>query len=247
MKKYIVVSLVILAIGCKKEAAPANDATVFSASGDIATTLESFRLQLGNLNTSPGATGGRREINWDGVPDSLNGIKLPNDFFNPTAAGSPTGRQRGLVYAGLNDAMVSKTGFAEVNTNAASAFSAFSGSKTFAVVNALEWPVEFKVAGQNMAAGVKGFGLVAADVDKANSTFAEFFNGSTSLGKYYFPVRSGSSPFSFVGVYFTSATITKVMIGHEGRLSDGQKDVSDGGSKDLVVFDDFIYSEPVAQ
>lgn len=245
MKKYIFAALVILAAGCKKEAV--SDATIFSANGDISSTLESFRLQLGNLNTAPGASGGRREVNWDGVPDSISGIKLPNDFFNPTAAGAPTGRQRGLVYAGLNDAMVSKTGFAEVNANAASDFAAFSGSKTFAVVNANEWPVEFKVAGQTTAAGVKGFGLIAADVDKANSTYAEFFNGSTSLVKYYFPVRTSGSAFSFLGVSFAKATITKVTIGHEGRLSDGEKDVSNGGSKDLVVFDDFVYSEPVAQ
>lgn len=243
---YIFLAAVVLA-ACKKGQGPANGILVFSANGDISGTLESFRLRLGNLNTAPGATGGRREVNWDGVPDSLSGIKLPNDFFNPTAAGAPTGRQRGLVYAGLNDAMVSKTGFTEVNALAASDFAAFSGSKTFAVVNANEWPVEFKVAGQATSAGVKGFGLIAADVDKANSSYAEFFNGSTSLGKYYFPVRTAGSAFSFLGVYFTQATITKVNIGHEGRLSDGEKDISSGGSKDLVVFDDFVYSEPVAQ
>jgi hypothetical protein len=248
MKKLLyIVSMGLALTACKKESTTADDVTVFSAGGDITASLDAFRTRLGNLNSLPGATGGRREVNWDGVPDSLNGLKLPNDFFNPTGAGAPAGRQRGLLYAGLSDAMVSKTGFAEVNANVAGAFSPFSGTKSFAVVNANEWPVEFRVAGQNTVAGVQAFGLVAVDVDKPNSTYIEFFSGNTSLLKSYFPVRSGSSAFSFVGVYFKNDFITKVVIGHEGRLSDGGKDMSDGGSNDLVVFDDFVYSEPVAR
>jgi hypothetical protein len=248
MKKSFYILLVAASFtACKKETGPDGNVTVFSAGGDITVVMDAFRSQLGSLNTAPGATGGRREVNWDGVPDSLNGIKLPNDFFNPTGAGAPTARQRGLLYAGPSDAMVSQTGFAEINAQAASAFGSFSGTKTFAVVNATEWPVEFRVAGQNTLAGVKGFGLVAADVDKPNTTYVEFFNGGRSLGKYYFPVRNGSSAFSFVGVYFANDLITQATIGHEGRLSDGGKDISEGGTKDLVVFDDFIYGEPVAR
>ena len=57
-----------------------------------------------------------------------------------------------------------------------------------------------------------------------------------------------SSHFSFLGVRFNkSERITKVTVTHDGFLEEGTKDVSEGGARDLVVLDDFIYSEPVAQ
>jgi hypothetical protein len=247
MKQIFYLLLVVLATGCKKEDNPVSDAVIFSAGADITIKMDEFRSQLGVLNTTTGVTGGRREINWDGVPDSMTGIKLAGDFFNPVFAGAPAGRQRGLVYAGTSDAMVSKNNFSEVNANTATAFTSFSGNKSFAVVNAALWPVEFAVAGQTTPATIKGFGIVVADADKSNSTFLEFFNGSRSLGKYYVPAHTSGRNFSFLGVYFKNELVTLVEIGHEGRLIDGNKDITDGGSKDLVVFDDFIYSEPVAK
>jgi hypothetical protein len=247
MKKCFYLLLLVLATGCKKDTEKDNPVIIFSASGDITAKANEFRSQLGVLNTTPGVTGGRREINWDGVPDSLTGIKLAPDFFNATNPGAPASRQRGLVYAGTSDAMVSKTNFTEVNASAAPSFSAFSGNKTFAVVNSSLWPVEFTVPGQNTLATVKGFGLVVVDADKDNSTFLEFFNEDRSLGVYYVPAHTGSSNFSFLGVYFKNEVITMVKIGHEGRLADGEKDISNGGNKDLVVFDDFIYSEPAVK
>jgi hypothetical protein len=247
MKKITYLLLAVLATGCKKEKDPESDVVVFSAGADITIKMDEFRSQLGVLNTTTGVTGGRREINWDGVPDSLTGIKLAGDFFNPVSPGAPVGRQRGLVYAGVSDAMVSKNNFSEINAAAAPAFAAFSGNKSFAVVNAALWPVEFAIAGKTTAATIKGFGIVVADVDKSNSTYLEFYNGNRSLGKYYVPAHTSGSNFSFLGVYFKNELVTMVEIAHEGRLIDGGKDITDGGSKDLVVFDDFIYSEPAAK
>ena len=217
---------------------------VFSANGDINAELNRFRTQLGVLNTTPGHASGRREINWDGVPDAFTGVPIPGDFFNATAAGSPVERQRGLVYGGEADAFVSKTSFAEVNAQAAGEFTNFSGNKSFAVVNATVWPVEFRVAGQPTVAAIQGFGAVFTDVDKSQSAFVECFAGTQSLGKYYVPVQQAASRFSFLGIWYPQQKITRVVIGHEGKLSDGQKDITQGGNNDLVVLDDFIYSEP---
>lgn len=233
--------------GCSKEKQQAVNAVVFSATGDVNTKLNEFRNQLGTLNTTIGQTTGRREVNWDGVPDSLMGLQLPSDFFNPVGTFAPVSRQRGLLYAGTGNAVVSKTNFAEINMLAASEFASFSGSKTFAVTNSNLWPVEFAVAGTNLEATIKGFGLIASDVDKANSTFLEFFEGSKSLGVYYIPVHDNTNSFSFLGVYFPDNKITQVKVGHEGVLAAGDKDITQGGGKDLIILDDFIYSEPVAK
>lgn len=237
---------ILIITGCTKEKQQ-DEPVVFSAAGNINEKLNAFRNTLGTENFTTGQTTGRREINWDGVPDNMTGIKLPNDFFNPTETSSPESRKRGLLYAASSDAMVSKTSFAEVNTEAASEFSPFSGNKSFAVVNALEWPVEFRVSGTNTAATIKGMGIVFSDVDKANSTFIEFFEDNTSLGKYYAAPHDPSGTYSFLGVYFPNGKITSVKVGHEGMLASGEKDITQGGNKDLVVLDDFIYSEPLAR
>ena len=62
---------------------------VVSGSGDITPKLNEFRNLLGStLNTTRGHMEGRREINWDGVPDMFATQKIPFDFFNPVADGS---------------------------------------------------------------------------------------------------------------------------------------------------------------
>src|SRR5881275_2848402 len=83
----------------------------FSSSGAnpaaIQTTVDAFRTQLGTLNANVAGSfsSGRREINWDGVPDALSAPNnLPANFFN---VNSP----RGVVFS------TSGTGF-QVSGNA---------------------------------------------------------------------------------------------------------------------------------
>jgi hypothetical protein len=48
-------------------------------------------------------------------------------------------------------------------------------------------------------------------------------------------------------VFFPDEKVTRVRItAGNGALATGVKDVTDGGSKDLVVYDDFFYNEPLA-
>jgi hypothetical protein len=240
--------LIIVLVSCKKEK-DEKLPQVFKATGDINATVNDFRNVLGNLNTTPGATSGRREINWDGVPDSLVGVALPDDFFNPTAAGAPVARQRGLIYAaGAGEFQVSNNNFRNIDPASAGELSAYSGAKTFANISTNLWPITFQVAGQTAAAFSKGVGIVFSDVDLPSSTSLEFFEGEKSLGKFYAPPHNASGNFSFLGVYFPgNERITKVEVKHDGILSDGQKDISTGGQHDLVIFDDFIYGEPQKQ
>lgn len=241
--------MIILTSCSKGEVKNQPPPTVFSAAGDITGALNEFRAALGNLNTLPGATSGRREINWDGVPDALVGKALDNNFFNATEPGAPVGRQRGLVYgSNSGEFQVSSTNFANVDPSASAEFSTFSGDKTFANVNTNLWPATFQVPGQTTPAFTKGVGIVFSDVDLSNSTSLEFFEGEKSLGKFFVAPHNATSSFSFLGVYFPgNERVTKIEVKHDGILADGQKDISAGGPNDLVILDDFIYGEPKTQ
>jgi hypothetical protein len=242
MQRTYLAILALILFSCKKEDDEIR-LTVYKGAGDITATMNDFRTALGNLNTSPGATSGRREINWDTVADSLLNKTLPADFFNPTTANAPIARQRGLLYEG-GAVQVSNNGFADINNEASSEFSSFSGTKSFANVTANKWEIGFEVAGQTTAASVSGFGMVFTDVDKDNTTSLEFFDGVSSIGKFFVPPHNATNPYSFLGVYFHNKKITKVSISHQGTLSNGGKDISQGGTNDLVVMDDVIYGEP---
>ena len=96
MKSVFAIALaaLILSLPTITVAAP----VVFEASGasptDIQATVNTFRAFLGVLNPNvPGSfPDGRREINWDGVPDAFSAPNnLPANFFN---ANSP----RGVVF-----------------------------------------------------------------------------------------------------------------------------------------------------
>jgi hypothetical protein len=232
-------------ISCKKQDKDEQiRTTVYKAAGDITETLSEFKAALGNLNTAPGAVGGRREINWDGVSEEFVNKPLPNDFFNTPGGSVSASRQRGLVYS-TGTFQVSNNHFADVNAAAAPELIAFSGDKAFANVSSKMWDIGFEMAGQTAAASVKGFGLVFSDVDVENSTSLEFFNGDQSLGSYFAPVPDAATKFSFLGVYFPDHTVTRIRVAHQGILSSGEKDITQGGTHDLIILDDFIYSEPV--
>jgi hypothetical protein len=233
---------------CEKE----NDQpfTVVTATGNISAKVDEFRQLLGSqLNTTPGVTGGRREIDWDGIPAHLLSTPLPSNFFNPVEAGAPPSRQRGLVYSSVSDNfLVSKSNFSEVNSEASGQFGPFSGEQTFSNISSNLWDVGFEVAGQPIAASVRGFGLVFSDVDLPDDSFLEFFDGNKSLGRFYLPPHDATSSFSFLGVYFKNDRITRVRVSHgNGTLNSGEKDISNGGTKDLVILDDFLYDEPISR
>lgn len=244
---FIFITLCSLSCDKEKEDNPVQPVVV-RGSGSIADKVDSFRQLLGGpVNTSPVAAGGRREINWDAVPEELLDKPLPEDFFNPTAPGSPAARQRGITYASASGTfMVSASGFASVNAVAAASFQPFSGQNNFANTTAPQWQIKIKVPGRTEAAAVQGFGAVFSDVDLDSSTSLEFFNGAKSLGKFFVPTRTAESSLSFLGVYFKDGErITEITVSHQGFLAEGQQDISDGGPKDLVVLDDFLYSEPI--
>lgn len=233
---------------------PVINATVFSAAGDsasIVAKLNELRVVLGEpLNTTPNQTAGRREVNWDAVPASLtNNNSFPFDFFNNTDPNGPNGRKRGLVLANTGTAFrIDSTDFSDLEPTYANQFEVFSKKRLFVYIGSNITEVSFKVPGTNTDASVKGFGVIFSDVDNASSTYIEFFNGNKSLGVFKAPAASGAGKFSLLGVNFPTEKITRAKItAGNGLLAKNIKDLTDGGDKDLVVMDDFLYSEPVTQ
>ncbi|MBC7829836.1 MAG: hypothetical protein H7122_18975 [Chitinophagaceae bacterium] len=227
---------------------PEIKSVVVKGSGDISAQLTEFRTLLGDpVNGTPGQTTGRREVNWDGVPANLtNNNNFPFDFFNATDPAIANGRKRGLVMNNGTNFRVDTTAFSEVDPSYATQFKAFSPKRAFNYMTNTVSTAFFKVPGTNTDAFIKGFGVIFSDVDDANSTTLEFFNGDKSLGVFKAPVRTDENGFSFLGVQFPEEKVTKVKItSGNGLLGAGIKDISAGGAKDLVVMDDFFYNEPL--
>lgn len=221
--------------------------------------VDQFRADLGGANNGVGGsfTSGRREINWDGVPDgSSEPNNLPLDFFN---VNSP----RGVIFnaiedatgAALNQFAVSSTTasgvpvrFGNINANYSTIFTTFSAQRLFTVRNTHIMEVNFVIPGTNTPATVSGFGVVFCDVDSATG-------GNRSLIRVYGvdgrQLSAASAPvldngLSFVGISFNAGErIARVVIeSGNAPLSATNNDGVNG--VDVVAMDDFIYGEPRA-
>jgi len=254
-------SAVLLFAGCTKDRTANNsgypqppvtvNSVVEASSGDslgVVSKINDFRELAGDpVNTAPGAETGRREVNWDAVPPAFtNANNFPFDFFGGSDAALPNGRKRGLILQNTGTSFrVDSTSFSDIDASYSAQFEAFSKKRLFVYLGNNVTEVTFKVPGTTTDAFVKSFGVVFTDVDQANSTSIEYFNRDRSLGVFNVPVRTVNGSFSFLGVTFPDEKVTRVRItSGNGVLGAGIKDISDGGTKDLVAMDDFIYDEP---
>ena len=216
-------------------------------SAAIQASVDAFRIGLGALNPNVvGSAGsGRREINWDGVPDSLSAPNnLPANFFN---VNSPRGTVFSTPGSGFQVSATAASGtpieFGNINSSYTSLFAPFSAQRLFTAIGSNVTDVSFFVPGTTVAASVSGFGAVFTDVDLANVSSLTFFDGSNVLlGTFFVPATAGNEGLSFLGVRFTEERIGRVRItaGNQGL---GGLEV---GGADLVAMDDFIYGEPIA-
>jgi hypothetical protein len=227
--------------------------TVFSAAGgapsDIQPTVDLFRSTLGNLN--PNAVGsfgsGRREINWDGVPDAFAAPNnFPANFFNMN---SPRGAVFSTPGTGFQVSANAASGvpveFGNINASYPGLFETFSPQRLFAALGSNVFDVNFFVPGSNTPALTRGFGAVFTDVDLPDVTSMQFFGANDQLlGTFLVPPASSFAPnetLSFLGVDFGLPTIAMVRI-IAGSAAFGP---SEAGPIDLVALDDFVYGEPV--
>ena len=224
-----------------------HDARIVSATGDITAAVTEYRTLLGALNPNVAGEqpGGRREINWDGVPAAFtNNDLFPGNFFN---VNSP----RGVVFTTDGSGFrISSNGYVDVNAAYAGEFNVFSPPKLFVARGSTTTDVQFFVAGSNTPAMVTGFGSVFADVGRARSTTIEYFDATGKrLLRVKAPRRSDANGLSFLGAIFDSQVVARVRITSGDTPVD--PDVVDnvkgrGRKRDIVAMDDFIYGEPRA-
>ena len=213
----------------------------------IQTTVDAYRTALGTLNANVAGSfpSGRREINWDGVPDALAAPNnLPANFFN---VNSP----RGVVFSTAGTAFqVSATAasgtaveFGNLNATYTSIFQTFSPQRLFTALGSNVVDVTFFVPGSTTPATTSGFGAVFTDVDLASTTSIQYFDAmDNSLGTFFVPALPGSENLSFLGIVFNAGErVGRVRI-TSGNAALGPNDNPPGA--DVVVMDDFIYAEP---
>ena len=233
----------------------AHAQVVVSASGaapaDITAAVNSYRTLLGtqNPNVAGSFASGRREINWDGVPDAFS---APNafaaDFFNANLPGRARGVEFSTpgtgfqVSANAVNPTATPVDFGNIDPAYSGFFSPFSAQKLFTGIGSNIVDVSFFVPGSATPALTRGFGVVFGDVDLANVTSISFFDaGNTLLRTDFASPFAGTETFSFLGVDFGSAVVGRVRITNGNALLAAGQTVGD-----LVVMDDFIYGEPIA-
>ena len=188
---------------------------VLRGTGNIQVAVDTFRTLVGatlNPNTPGQKIGGRREINWDGVPAALTNIDtFPANFFNARSA-------RGALFiTGGTGLRVSDNGFGDINAAYSADFKAFSPTKTFAPIGSTVMEVHFVVAGSDTAARVNGFGAVFSGADRSTTASIDYYDGSgTLLGTIIAPRRSDVNGLSFAGVIYPSPVVAFVRI-HSGQ------------------------------
>lgn len=118
----------------------AGGPTVVKGAGDIGPKVDQFRNLLGpdNGGAPNGDANGRREINWDKVPDQLAAPNaLPADFFNatkdPGARGAvlETPGDHVAVSADSDNPTGAAVRFGDINPSYSDEFTTFSAQRLF--------------------------------------------------------------------------------------------------------------------
>ena len=243
------------ALASEASAAPVVTQATGANPAAIQGAVDSFRDQLGADNASnPPATSGRRQINWDGVPDqrSAPSFMPENNFRNRGALfGTPgTGFEVSGDDdddAGVADADPDLVEFTDVNPTYSTALAPFSPERLFAPIGSNVTETRFVVPNTNDPADSNGIGVVFADVDVAGQTQVELVApDGQSLGTYGVPASAGNGRLSFLGVRYDAGERIALARITTGAAPLGDDDVTQGGPADIVAMDDIIYGEPQA-
>jgi hypothetical protein len=224
-------------------AAPADAATtVRQASGAtpaaIQSTIDQFRADLGQDNqTDDPAESGRREIDWDGVPDSQADPHL-------LPLGSYGGRGVVLTTPGSGlqvSADSSNPDDEPVEFSRPNLFAPFSQQRLFSPLGSTVTIVDFVVPGDTEPALSRGFGAVFTNVDTAGHSKIELFDADgQSLAVRNVPAASGNQTLSFLGISLDEGRVARVRITSGDLPPD-----SSATTGDRTVLDNFVFGEPI--
>ena len=249
MLKRITIALAVLILSLPTIAVAAP--VVFEASGatpaDIQAAVDNFRAFLGPNNGVGGSfPNGRREINWDGVPDAFSAPNnLPANFFNsnsPRGAVFFTPGTGFQVSADSVNPTNTPVRFGNIHSVFPQLFSTFSPERLFTALDSNITETLFFVPGSPTGATVEGFGAVFTDVNNDDSTKIEYFdvNGALLFSQTVLPGPTKRGSLSFLGVGFDAGERVFLV-----RITSGNR-ILKTPARDTVVMDDFIYGEPQA-
>lgn len=234
-----------------RTAAGANAAAIQAA-------VDQFRTDLGALNPNNGQSfpSGRREINWDGVPDNLaSPNNFPANFFNsnsPRGAMFTTPCSNATFRVSATTASGVPVRFGELDASYTTTFTTFSPQRLFTVISGTAVPcniltVNFFIPGTSIPATVSGFGIVFTDVDTTgDARIICYDSGGNLLSPGFMAPNAANNGLSFVGVSYTAGeriSQCQIVSGPD-RLASGNVDGT--GGVNVVAMDDFIYGEPRA-
>ena len=205
----LVFSTLALIGSAAANAAPIVTSGSGSNPAGIQSTVDAFRTSLGTLNANViGSFGsGRREINWDGVPDAFSAPNsFPANFFN---SNSPRGVTFATPGTGFQVSATVASGtpveFGNVDRVTQPLQHVQSRRELFTPLGSPITDVSFFVPGSSTPGFTTAFGVVFTDVDVANSSSLQFFDlNNISLGTFFVPNFAGNETFSFLGVQFNA-------------------------------------------
>ena len=258
--KSLTVTLALAAAGAASiAAAPAASAdpvitTATGANGAaIQAAVDGYRNSLGaNNGAGPAQPAGRREVNWDGVPDDRSAPSfMPEGQFRGRGALFTT-PGTGVQVSGDDDndggnpdADPDLVEFANLNAGYPAAFAPFSAERLFAPVGSNVTDTEFVIPATDTPGQTNGLGVVFTDVDTAGQTTIELLDSDgESLGVWDAPASAGDEDLSFLGIKLDPGVAASSARITTGGAALGLPDITQGGAADAVAMDDFIYGEP---
>jgi hypothetical protein len=255
---FVLVFSVLLAV-ITTNAAPVVRQGTGANTAALQAIVDQFRTDLGGANNGVGGSfaSGRREINWDGVPDNFSEPNnFPIDFFNVNsprgvifnAVEDETGAALNQFAVSANTASGVAVRFGNLNASYSTIFTTFSAQRLFTMRNAHIMEVNFVIPGTNIPATVTGFGVVFTDVDSATGGNRSLIRVYGVDGRQLSAASAGvlDNGLSFVGISFNGGERVARVVIESGNAALSGVNTDGANGVDVVAMDDFIYGEPHA-